>query len=232
MSSRGPQSACLFFCFILLFNSAASAGTLTWANAEGGNWENPANWSPALVPEAVDDVVISGGTNTVVDSDVLVNSLLSTGSGTLSINLGSFTVSGQPCILDPTTNLWWPKDAMAAGSMVWQDPQMALLDLCGITGWRLPTIDEFAAFLTEGSVTLSSAPCGGSESCYIEGVAHDFNPSLTARGFDALQSNYWWSSTSYDDAFAWGFATPYGDIHTGAKDGHASIWPVRDSRFP
>src|SRR5262245_50116729 len=51
---------------LLLHPSLATAAAVRWNNAAGGNWNVPANWSPAAVPTATDTAVIDlAGTYTV-----------------------------------------------------------------------------------------------------------------------------------------------------------------------
>ncbi len=55
---------------------AASATSITWTNAAGGNWSAAVNWSPAQVPTAADDVSLIGGSYTLtVDVPAFANSL-------------------------------------------------------------------------------------------------------------------------------------------------------------
>ena len=86
----------LFFCLVafrcLGVGGVAHASAITWTNANGGNWNVAANWSPNLVPGAGDDVTISG--NVTLTEDVQAQSLLFSGGnlygpGNLTL-LGAF----------------------------------------------------------------------------------------------------------------------------------------------
>jgi hypothetical protein len=88
----------------LLFGAgAASAATVTYVGPNGGKWNLPANWSPAAVPVAGDDVLVvqSGTRNISVDQNVTygapgLNSVLvnAEGSGNLTVNSGkNFTIA-------------------------------------------------------------------------------------------------------------------------------------------
>ncbi len=76
----------------------APALVISW-NAGTGNWNNAANWSPAQLPAAGDDVVIgANGSNTTftvtLDVNATVNSLnLGGGSGTQTLAIASPTLT-------------------------------------------------------------------------------------------------------------------------------------------
>jgi formylglycine-generating enzyme len=48
-----------------LFVEPTQAATITWTNAAGGNWNDPANWDPNQVPGIVDHVIIYSGSVTI-----------------------------------------------------------------------------------------------------------------------------------------------------------------------
>jgi filamentous hemagglutinin len=56
MGHRGPALLVATTLVLLLAGLASPSGavTVTWSNPTGGSWSNPANWSPAVVPDAVD----------------------------------------------------------------------------------------------------------------------------------------------------------------------------------
>ena len=75
----------------------SSAGTKTWS-ADGGQWEDPAKWDPAGVPEPDDDVVISAG---CVDAKEVI------GARSLTVAAGAtfrFAAAGEP----GTASMAWP----------------------------------------------------------------------------------------------------------------------------
>lgn len=66
------------------------SNAIFWANPAGGNWNNPNNWSPALVPDADSDVFITldGSYAVTLDIHTSVNSLtLGGSSGTQTLQL-------------------------------------------------------------------------------------------------------------------------------------------------
>lgn len=62
-----------------------------WTGAVNTLWENPANWSCAVLPDANTDVVISSG-NVVINSNVTIKSLTVKPGATLTVN-SSFTLT-------------------------------------------------------------------------------------------------------------------------------------------
>ncbi|HYI08856.1 MAG TPA: Ig-like domain-containing protein [Thermoanaerobaculia bacterium] len=91
---------------VLLFCAfTASAATVSWNNAAGGNWGTAANWSPAQVPTSGDEVSITlPGTYTVtVNVAASANTLTvgnATGTQTLSIPGNSLTLGGPSSVAD------------------------------------------------------------------------------------------------------------------------------------
>src|SRR5262245_24424282 len=83
--------------------ATAMAEDVSWNNAAGGNWNIAANWSPAKVPVAGDDVFITlAGTYTVVlNVDANVASLTvggASGVQTLSNGAPTLTMAGAALI--------------------------------------------------------------------------------------------------------------------------------------
>jgi autotransporter-associated beta strand protein len=82
--------------------SATHAGSATWnANPVDNDWNNPANWTPATVPNGPNDVATFGVSNTTavtVSGFIEINSIVFTGGAsafTISPNPGiALTVSG------------------------------------------------------------------------------------------------------------------------------------------
>ena len=77
------------------FDITLAAG-VSWTNATGGLWSNPANWSTGAVPGAADNVQITlAGTYTVtLDVDPTIGSLaLGGASGTQTLSAGTHTLT-------------------------------------------------------------------------------------------------------------------------------------------
>jgi len=73
---------------------ANATTTAVWANGVSGDFGNPANWTPAIVPGPSSDVAISpSGTYTVTSlADRTINSLSTAAGATLAITAGTFTI--------------------------------------------------------------------------------------------------------------------------------------------
>jgi hypothetical protein len=95
------------------FNVLPSGAGIAWINAAGGNWSNPANWSPARVPAKGDTVFITlGGTYTVtLDVNDTVAFLtvgggaptLTASSRTLGVDSGGSVAAGATVTLTNST---------------------------------------------------------------------------------------------------------------------------------
>lgn len=69
--------------------SVASAATKVFVGPSGGTWENPANWNPAGVPTAGDDVFVTSTNpiNVIVSAGQVINfNNLTIATGTLTLN--------------------------------------------------------------------------------------------------------------------------------------------------
>ena len=99
---------CFQWAAVLMLVGAASAGragaaVISWNNTAGGSWGTAANWSPAQVPTATDDVVISlSGTYTVtLNVAATVASLTmggASGTQTLLTTAPTLTLNGASSI--------------------------------------------------------------------------------------------------------------------------------------
>jgi rhamnogalacturonan endolyase len=72
--------------------------TLTWTGASSTDWNTAANWSPAAVPTADDDVIIPGGTAqqpTVSAAQAVRNLTLGTSAVLTATSTSTLTVSGD-----------------------------------------------------------------------------------------------------------------------------------------
>jgi len=85
--------------FLLTAVSDTRAGTIVWTNTAGGNWSNPLNWSPNLVPGQLnstsntDDVLITNAGSYIVNFDVGDTTNF---WGVHSITAGALGFSGAP----------------------------------------------------------------------------------------------------------------------------------------
>src|SRR5512143_2777461 len=75
------------------FNVLPSGAGIAWINAAGGNWSNPANWSPARVPAKGDTVFIRLGGSYTVTLDVNDTvAFLTVGGGAPTLTASSRTL--------------------------------------------------------------------------------------------------------------------------------------------
>ena len=97
--------------------------TVNWIGPDGGNWDTPANWSPAGIPNSTENVVINPasaetivhGTNqsdSVLSLTTNSNATLKITAGSLSLGAGSSTFGG------PVTVVAGAKLSVAAGASV------------------------------------------------------------------------------------------------------------------
>ena len=100
------KSPALVSVFVLIISLSAlgtvHAGSATWnANAVDNNWNNPANWTPATVPNGPNDVATFGGSNItalIVRTPIEVNSIVfDSGASPFKINPNGhlITISGS-----------------------------------------------------------------------------------------------------------------------------------------
>ena len=132
-------------------------------------------------------------------------------------------------ILDNITGLIWLKDANAFGLMSWDDATEAVQLLnsgeLGLTDgseegdWRLPTVEEWEAFVNTAYKTPALANTAG-DGQWTEGDAF-VNVQLD-KGY--------WSSTLDDDDDSdnvWGVEVNSGSVASGSKLYNLYVWPIR-----
>jgi hypothetical protein len=95
---RGPLIPLFALVFLLLGGASGRAAPITWVNTSGGNWSNPANWSPAEVPTGADTALITTPGTYIVNLDVNadVSSLTvggASGLQTLQVNANNLTAT-------------------------------------------------------------------------------------------------------------------------------------------
>jgi len=130
-----------------------------------------------------------------------------------------FTMSGD-CVTDNLTGLMWAKNANLAGTKTWQSAldYIASMNsgagLCGYHTWRLPNVNELESLVNAEQANAATW--------------------LNGQGFTNVQSDYYWSSTTF--AYVTGSAW-YVDIwggHVGSDDKSVDfyVWPVRAGQLP
>ena len=138
-----------------------------------------------------------------------------------------FTDLGNGTVRDDNTGLIWLKNANCFGAMNWDDAMGKAAALysgeCGLTDgssegdWRLPTIDEWQAFVDTNYSNPALCNAAGSGK-WSEGDA-----------FSNVQSYNYWSSTTYPDLpdNAWRVYMNDGSVHYYSNDYGFYVWPVR-----
>ena len=123
-------------------------------------------------------------------------------------------VMGDKAVLDKETGLVWSRDAnLPGGPTGWleaMDYCRQNVNIAGRRGWRLPTVEELATLL-DTAQTDPALPSG--------------------HPFVNVQSSYYWSSTTYDDARdAWHVGVGNGAVSYDRKYKSSYVWPVRGGK--
>ncbi len=133
---------------------------------------------------------------------------------------GSSPVSGA-VVLDKLTGLEWSQDggtptftSCSGGQMTWQGAldYIACLNTNNYlnhTDWRFPNINELSSLVNREQFHSSTF--------------------LNAQGFSNVQSNYYWSSSTYaaDTTIAWVVDMSYGYVGYNVMTDINYVWPVR-----
>jgi hypothetical protein len=131
-----------------------------------------------------------------------------------------FTVSGD-CVTDNLTGLMWAKNGnLPNGTKTWQGALdyvasinfIAGIGLCGYKDWRLPNINELESLVNAGEANTATW--------------------LNSQGFSSVQSDYYWSSTTYAyyTGSAWVVHMWYGYVEDGNKSYSTYVWLVRSGQ--
>ncbi|MES0336423.1 MAG: FG-GAP-like repeat-containing protein [Candidatus Magnetobacterium sp. LHC-1] len=174
----------------------------------------------------------AAGTYTITATDDVSNISASPVSITVSGTTGNrFTDNGDGSMTDKYTNLVWMKDANPCGATTWADAATCVGTL-GDGGWKVPTIQELYTLCREDGTTTGLNL--SASSWYIcNGTAVDRATQLGSEGFTNVQSNYYWSSTSYanDTSYAWVVSMYDGHVYANVKSFYgyewSYVWPVR-----
>jgi hypothetical protein len=139
------------------------------------------------------------------------------------------TGTESDCVTDNLTGLMWTRNANIINTQLWADAVAAAnnFSLCGYTDWRLPNVIELESLVHEA---YNEELCGGSACVYL-------SDWLNANGFENVQENWYWTSTTYASSTgnAWfvsmgGNGGDMGDgfVHHGAKaNSYLYVWTVR-----
>lgn len=151
---------------MIFMSSIGQAATCTW-NSVYGNWSDPANWSPAGVPTATDDIIISTG-KVLVDVEATVSTVTMSG-GTID-GTENLTVSGD---------FEWSGGTVSAAAA---GPSMIVNGVLTINGSLAKTLTFRTIVLNgSGSWQAGNVNIGSSTTFQIaSGASFDFSPTSDA----------------------------------------------------
>ncbi|MHB8880867.1 MAG: Lcl C-terminal domain-containing protein [Thermodesulfovibrionales bacterium] len=124
-----------------------------------------------------------------------MGSLLLTGCGG-----GDASVGNSDCISDTYTGLCWDRSSSYPNADAYTGYNAQ--DYCTSAGGRLPTIDEYVVFMSQGTTTFSAVTEAGEREALIFGSIMNVIPAFEARGFDFAGGkalNYWSSTIPADE---------------------------------
>ena len=164
--------------------SAAATEAIFWTGNANSDWSNPSNWSSNTVPESKDQVVIAGGYNPLISTNVgSVDklTLVTTGDNVqpkLTINAtGSFAVSSD------TPN---QTQISLQGGAIENNGTLSITAASGVSNGIsfLNSAGNFVAassYSGTGNLTINTSASGNAGSC-ISFTQTDANPSFTTNG--------------------------------------------------
>jgi len=154
-----------------------------------------------------------------------------------------FTDNANGTVTDHLTGLIWLKNAnctdtvgeinKSSGSLTWANGltwcnklaggHCGLIDGSKAGDWRLPNVKEMQSLVHYGFSNPALPNTGGSVQ-WTEGVP-----------FTGVQSNYYWSSTTYATSLstdlAWSVYLNYGNaVYNSPKTATYYVWPLRDGQ--
>jgi hypothetical protein len=124
-----------------------------------------------------------------------------------------FTVDGTGnCVTDNLTGLMWTRNAnLPAAIQTWQQAldYANALNLCGFSDWRLSNRKELRSLVNYNLANNAT--------------------TLNTLGFNNVQANYYWSSSSYAGSpdNAWIVSMNDGFVFADSKTNSYYVWPVR-----
>ncbi|GEP51999.1 hypothetical protein FNO01nite_26710 [Flavobacterium noncentrifugens] len=104
----------LFFLMLLCSVFTTSAQTITWTGSGSNtNWDTAANWSPATVPTAANDVIIPTGKAVVINVAGVTKSIVVQGNASVTIVGGLSFLNASSFAANAVTN--WTSGTISGG---------------------------------------------------------------------------------------------------------------------
>jgi hypothetical protein len=141
---------------------------------------------------------------------------------------GEFLINNDGTVTDCKTGLIWMQNANCFGTKSWS----VALDSCSflasgscniydgslVGDWHLPTIEE-----------LKTLPNRDYSIPALSNAKGDAKWTTNGDAFNNVQSNHYWSSTTYADntSYAWFVSMYLGSVHGGTKTSDYYVWCVR-----
>ena len=146
---------------LLLHPRGAGATIVHWNNSAGGSWSTTANWSPAIVPNQFDDVLIDlAGTYTISASGPITIKSLTMGasSGVQTLQgSGTITANGISALAGTQTGVLATATLAGTGSLTVNAGSTLTLRTCTV---NLPVTNSGTLVLA-GTGTMNGAYTGG-----------------------------------------------------------------------
>ena len=119
------------------------------------------------------------------------------------------TGAGVDCVTDSLTGLMWMRAPSVSNNWVNALNAADSLTLCGFSDWRLPNVNELESLVNSEAAIQATF--------------------LNAQGFNFVQANDYWSSSSYvaSAANAWIVDMSNGIVFASFKTLSNYVWPVR-----
>ena len=156
---------------------------------------------------------------------------------TISSHASLVSRLGGQAYYDDVLNITWMADANINGAEFWdtQTAWAAGLDINGITGWRLPSVDVNGDTTIIDCSTSTQAECMDNEyghlfyygSDIIKGNGNEVDPNNSTTPFSNVQSDWYWSST-LTGSFPYFFDFTDGSFTIASKNTNIAAWAVYD----
>ncbi|MEI8273130.1 MAG: GDSL-type esterase/lipase family protein [Paludibacter sp.] len=175
--------------------SAAATEAIYWTGNADSNWSNPLNWSSNAVPSSKDQVVITGGVNPVISTNVgaIDKLILQTTSDTSQPKL-SITPTGSLTVNSDTQN---QTEISLQGAAIENNGSLTVSTGTGVAN-GIVFVNAGGSFVASstysgtGLFNINTSATGNSGSC-ISFTQTDANPYFTTNGtvnLTAAAGNY------------------------------------------